>query len=102
MEGIINEMKIHNAVWDMSSNKKFYQITFPIESRERCEKVLNLLKVHEIGRKFRSVVSVIPCSIYYCEDDNEEEVKDKASMNPEDKEKLFVVNCLKIINENII
>lgn len=85
-------MKIHNAVWDTSSNQKFYQITFPIESRERCEKVLNLLKVHEIGRKFSSVVSVIPCSIYYCEDDDEEEGRDKDTVNPEDKERLLI-NC---------
>lgn len=73
LETVLKEMKIYNSVWDMSSNKKFYQITFPVESRGRCEEILNVLKYQKIGRKFGSIVTVIPCNIYYCEEDDEEE-----------------------------
>lgn len=48
-----------------------------MESRARCEKVLNALKGHKIGKKLGSIVSVLPCSIYYCEDEEEEEKEEE-------------------------
>lgn len=93
MDRVIDEMKIQNAFWTTSSNKKFYQITFPVESGGRCEKVLNALKAQQIGRKFSSIVSVTPCSIYYCgdDDDDEEGERNNRAANPEDNEKYVYI-----------
>lgn len=68
-------MKISNDVWIVTKNENYFQITFSVESRTRCEKLLNALKAHHIGKKCGSIISVIPCSIYYYE--NEEEADDE-------------------------
>lgn len=84
-------MKINNAIWVLTNSKNFLQVTFPVESRTRCEKLLNVLKSHQIGKTLGSIVSVIPCSIYYHEDDEEqdeiEEVADDQKSSDPDAEK---------------
>lgn len=37
--------------------------------------MLNVLKAHKIGKKLGSIVCVVPCSIYYCEDEEEEQTE---------------------------
>lgn len=56
---------------------------FPVESRDRCEELLEALKVNKVGRRFHSVVSVLPCSIY-CHASAGGEEKEKDSMTYED------------------
>lgn len=77
LEDILKEEKVNNAAWIKTSNNNFFQITFPIESRARCEKLLNALKAYRIGRKLESIVSVIPCSIYCYDADDEESKEEK-------------------------
>lgn len=68
MECIMNEMfkKFHidNAVWQLSKNTKYYQITFFVETNVCHELVLTTLNEWGIGEKNGSCMSMIPCAIY--------------------------------------
>lgn len=68
MERIMNELfrmlKIENAVWQLSKNTKFYQITFSVESNARHELVLSTFNEWGIGQRNGSCMSMIPCAIF--------------------------------------
>lgn len=68
MECIMNELfrklKIESAVWQLSKNSKFYQITFFVESNARHELVLSTLNEWGIGQRNDSFMSMIPCAIF--------------------------------------
>lgn len=68
MEQIMNELftklEIENAVWQLSKNKKYHQITFFVESNARHELVLSTLNDWGIGHRNNSTMSMIPCAIY--------------------------------------
>lgn len=68
MECIMNEMfkkfNIDNAVWQLSKNTKYYQITFFVETNICHELVLTTLNEWGIGEKNGSSMSMIPCAIY--------------------------------------
>lgn len=68
MEYIMTELfkilRINNAIWQMSKNTSYYQITFSIESSYRQEFVLNTLSEWGIGERCGSCLSMIPCAIY--------------------------------------
>lgn len=68
MECIMNEMfkklNIDNAVWQLSKNTKYYQITFFVETNVCHELVLTTLNDWGIGEKNGSSMSMIPCAIY--------------------------------------
>lgn len=68
MECMMNEMlkkfSIDNAVWQLSKNTKYYQITFFVETNVCHELVLTTLNEWGIGEKNGSCVSMIPCAIY--------------------------------------
>lgn len=68
MECIMNEMfktfYIDNAVWSLSKNTKYYQITFFVETNVCHELVLSALNESGIGQKNGSSMSMIPCAIY--------------------------------------
>lgn len=68
MESIMNELfkklKIDNAVWQLTKNMKFHQITFSVESNTRRELILSTLNEWGIGQRNDSVCSMIPCAVY--------------------------------------
>lgn len=68
MESIMNELfkklKIDNAVWQLSKNMKYNQITFFVESNARHELVLSTLNEWGVGQRNGSCMSMIPCAIY--------------------------------------
>lgn len=61
---LFKKLKIDTAVWQLSKNMKFYQITFFVESNARHELVLSTLNEWGIGQRNDSVLSMIPCAIY--------------------------------------
>lgn len=65
LEKILQELKIHNAVWCMGRSSRFYQVLFSIESGDPCEEALQKLAERGIGVLLNSVVSVLPCVLYY-------------------------------------
>ncbi|KAJ9597349.1 hypothetical protein L9F63_011789, partial [Diploptera punctata] len=65
LEKVLNKLKIENAVWCAGQNGQYYQVFFSVDSNVRCEEILQHLSDCEIGTKFNSVVSVIPCTLYY-------------------------------------
>lgn len=64
MTELLQKLKIDNAIWHLSRNTNFYQITFAIESNFRHELVLNVLNDWGIGQRNGSSMSMIPCAIH--------------------------------------
>lgn len=64
LEDVLVTLGINNSTWTTSPNNKFVQIVFPLESSDDYEEVLEILKSQKIGVWFKSVISVVPCSIY--------------------------------------
>lgn len=60
---IMKKMKVENAIWQLSKNGHFYQITFCTEV-DGHEAVLELLNKWGIGERDGSSLSIIPCPIY--------------------------------------
>lgn len=69
MKKILKEQKIKNAVWTKGESGNYLQVIFPLETGNFCEELLKILHDFGIGKKFNSVVSVIPCSLYYKNED---------------------------------
>lgn len=65
LQKILRDLKIKNAVWCEGREGKFYQVLFTIESREACEEALKKLAERGIGVLLNSVVSVLPCTLFY-------------------------------------
>lgn len=80
---ILEEQKIKNAVWTKGESGNYLQVIFPLESGNQCEGTLAVLNQYGIGQRLNSVVSVIPCSLYY----KDEEDSDKFGLNEEELEK---------------
>lgn len=81
LETILKQMEVQNATWS-SKYDKFQQIMFSLDSVEWCKEILQILQANNIGKKFKSSVSVIPCTVYYQEDENEEELDEANSIFP--------------------
>ncbi|XP_031637079.1 uncharacterized protein LOC116349673, partial [Contarinia nasturtii] len=68
MECIMNELfeklNIDNAVWQLTKNTKYYQITFFVETNARHELILSTLNEWGIGQRNNSCMSMIPIPIY--------------------------------------
>lgn len=64
MNEMLKKLSIDNAVWQLSKNTKFYQITFFVETNVCHELVLTTLNEWGIGEKNGSCMSMIPCAIY--------------------------------------
>ncbi|PSN37429.1 hypothetical protein C0J52_19036 [Blattella germanica] len=66
LERVIKKMKIENAVWCAGESGRYYQVFFSVSSGDHAEEeILRHLKEMGIGNKFNSVVSVMPCTLYY-------------------------------------
>lgn len=63
MSEILKKMKIENAIWQLSKNENFYQITFSVEV-DNHEVLLELLNKWGVGERDGSSLSMIPCPIY--------------------------------------
>lgn len=65
MRKILDEQKIKNAVWTKGEHGDYLQVIFPSEAGTFCERILTILNEYGIGQRLNSVVSVIPCSLCY-------------------------------------
>ncbi|XP_034230899.1 uncharacterized protein LOC117639399 isoform X2 [Thrips palmi] len=65
LENVLKQLKINNAVWCMGKNNRYYQVLFSVESGNPCEEALDKLHKAGIGVLLDSVVSVLPCVLYY-------------------------------------
>lgn len=79
---ILEKMSIENSVWSISENGKFIQVIFPLESSSLYEGTLTILNEYGIGQRLNSVVSVIPCSLYYqeCEESSNDKIEEKKKL----------------------
>ncbi|CAH1180530.1 unnamed protein product [Phaedon cochleariae] len=62
---VLSELNITNSTWCKRDQDNYLQVIFSVESSDRCEEILEILKENEIGQKWNSIVSVIPCTIQY-------------------------------------
>lgn len=76
MQEIFHRNKIDSAVWQLSKNQAYYQITFSVESDYRYEMLANILAAWGIGEREGSCVSVVPCT-FYSKSSNSEKEKDE-------------------------
>ncbi|XP_018336185.1 uncharacterized protein LOC108744740 [Agrilus planipennis] len=68
LKNILEKLNIDNASWTLCENDTYWQVVFPSKSGWQCEEILEALKDNKIGRRCRSIVSVIPCNLYYHSD----------------------------------
>lgn len=64
MTCIFEKLKIDNAVWQLTKNSRYYQITFFVESNARHELILSTLNEWGVGQRNDSCMSMIPIPIY--------------------------------------
>lgn len=62
---ILKKENIDNYSWFNKKDGKYIQIMFPMESGPKSEELLETLKENMLGRCQHSIVSVMPCSLYY-------------------------------------
>lgn len=65
MENILKQLQIENSVWTKSLDNNYMQITFALNIDSLYEEILEILKDYEIGSKYNSSVSVIPCTLHH-------------------------------------
>lgn len=65
MRGIIDKMKIRNASWVRTNRGNSYQVTFSLESGNRCDDTIHLLSEFGIGQKDYSTIAIVPCTLYH-------------------------------------
>ncbi|PSN29722.1 hypothetical protein C0J52_24856 [Blattella germanica] len=65
LEKVLKKMQIENAVWCAGESGRYYQVFFSVGSGDHAEEILRHLKEAGIGIKLNSVVSVMPCALYY-------------------------------------
>ncbi|XP_058446934.1 uncharacterized protein LOC131427604 [Malaya genurostris] len=78
MKEIIQEKKIYNAAWIESNKGKGYQITFSIESGNKCDDLIYLLSSWGVGERFNSTISIASCTLF-TEQPQEEEATSEAN-----------------------
>ncbi|XP_017771192.1 PREDICTED: uncharacterized protein LOC108558704 [Nicrophorus vespilloides] len=89
MEKLVHDIlvtyRMEKTAWSHNLDSNFVQMIFTIEAGDKCEEILEILKDHNVGLRYESTISIIPCSLYYqgCEKadetftvDNQEEKKD--------------------------
>jgi len=60
----LHELNMFNAVWNKNPTHDFYQVTFPADFHQ-CETILQKLKAAGFGSKYKSTLSVLPCTLHY-------------------------------------
>lgn len=80
MRFIFNKEKIPNVMWQKASEGKSYQITFSLQTGNKCDDVIHLLSEYGIGKREGSSITIIPCALFYdpiVEHEEEEVIEDK-------------------------
>ncbi|XP_077869425.1 uncharacterized protein LOC144360731 [Saccoglossus kowalevskii] len=72
LKQILKDVGIENAAWMLTENEKSYQVTFTCQGSELCETTLNILTEVGIGKQSATSISVIPTSIYFPLDNQQE------------------------------
>ncbi|KAG8227135.1 hypothetical protein J437_LFUL001679, partial [Ladona fulva] len=74
---VLEKFGVDAAVWSTTKNGNFYQVTFSVESGEECEDCIQRLNECGIGIRPNTTVSVIPCTLFYKGEDEEEIIKEE-------------------------
>lgn len=61
---LLETLKIENYSW-VNNDGKYVQVMFPLENGIECEEILEIFKENIISRCKHSVLSVIPCNLFY-------------------------------------
>ncbi|XP_058819469.1 uncharacterized protein LOC131682189 [Topomyia yanbarensis] len=61
---IIREKKIFNSAWIETNKGKGYQISFTLESGNKCDDLIYLLSSWGVGERFHSTISITSCTLF--------------------------------------
>ncbi|XP_067004263.2 uncharacterized protein [Anabrus simplex] len=89
LEELLKKLEVEHVVWCRDKNSNYFQVFFPVGAGDPCENCLHCLTELGIGKKLNSVVSVVPCSVFYqgsdsdlaLEEENETEKEAKKNWN---------------------
>ncbi|CAH1977928.1 unnamed protein product [Acanthoscelides obtectus] len=70
VQDILQMFHITNSTWCKRDQDNYQHVIFSVDSTDRCDDILEILKDNYIGQKYDSTVNVLPCSIQY-KSDNE-------------------------------
>ncbi|KAJ9597350.1 hypothetical protein L9F63_011790, partial [Diploptera punctata] len=71
LEELLKKLEVRHIVWYKLSGSSFL-VFFPVGAGDPCENCLHCLTEMGIGKKYNSVVSVVPCTVFYEGIDDEE------------------------------
>lgn len=61
---LLKTLEIDNYSW-INKDEKYIQIMIPLKPCAKSEEIIEIFKENIIGRSANSVLSVIPCNLYY-------------------------------------
>ncbi|XP_018572228.1 uncharacterized protein LOC108911715 [Anoplophora glabripennis] len=81
LRDILKQFHVDNSFWSKNVEDNYLQVVFSIESSDRCEDILEILRENGIGHRQNSIISVIPCTLHYHGHENEDNEKDSLSLD---------------------
>lgn len=75
MDDALRDLAIDDSTWVPSRNNLFWQVYFPCEMAE-SDGILQYLSGRGIGNKLESSIGIIPFSLYYQNDEAEDDYDD--------------------------
>lgn len=86
LQECLDQLGIDDAVWCSRPSDKYYQVYFPCEAGEDTDLVLRVLTARGIGSDKSSTIGVVPCAVFYRDEDEAGSVED-APESQEDERK---------------
>ncbi|XP_049874185.1 uncharacterized protein LOC126372458 isoform X2 [Pectinophora gossypiella] len=71
LEELLRKLSVEHAVWVSDKSGNYMEVMFPLPTGDPCETMLHCLTKLGIGRRWRSIVSVLPCNVVHSALDNE-------------------------------
>ncbi|XP_063229188.1 uncharacterized protein LOC134534630 [Bacillus rossius redtenbacheri] len=65
LDELLKKLGIEHSVWCNDRNGNYFQVFFPVGAGDPCENCIHCLTELGIGKKYNSVVSVVPCSVFF-------------------------------------
>ncbi|XP_063535658.1 uncharacterized protein LOC134745532 [Cydia strobilella] len=65
LQELLNKLEVSKVVWVSDKPGNYYEVIFPLPTGDECETMLHCLTQLGIGVRWKSVVSVLPCSVVH-------------------------------------